>query len=482
MRKATIIIFALVIGTCSRSPGTLEEVLSSGELRVVTRNSPTTYFRGAGGLEGPEYLLVKGFAEFLSDKYDRPVIATFETIERFSEILPALENNQFHLAAAGLTVTDERSKRVVFGPDYQNVTQHLVYKLNTGKPRSLEDLQGKQLEIMSGSSYTETLERYRTDNPELSWSENPNADISELLLAVANQEIDYTIADTTDFEVHRDYLPELRSAMELKNGDKLAWAFRKYRSDEILDEAQEYFAQIRANGELEQILDRYYGHREEFDYVGTRTFIRHHDNRLHTYRGLFVDAGERTDTDWRLLAAIGYQESHWNPQAVSPTGVRGLMMLTRSTASTMGVTDREDPEQSILAGAEYFAKLRKRLSDIPEPDRTWFALAAYNIGYSHVRDAQRIVRMQNGNPDRWLDVKDALPKLAQQKWHSQVPFGYARGWVPVQYVSNVRTYYEILNWLTAEENPEESRKPQRIMTPRSPRLQTAAVRYIYSRT
>ena len=463
MKNAIIILLAVLVGTCSRSPGTLEEVLESGELRIITRNDPTTYFRGADGFEGPEYLLVEGFAKYIGEKYDRKIQTTYTTKERFTEVLPALESGEAHIAAAGLTITDERQELVAFGPSYQDVKQHLIYRLNSGMPRSVADLRGKRLEIMAGSSYAQTLAKLQADHPDFAWSENPNAEISELLGAVQNKLIDYTVADTTAYAVHRYYMPDLRVARDLKTGDKLAWAFRKHGSDEIRAEADEYFAAIKQSGQLAQIKERYYGHTNHFDYVGTRTFIRHFDTRFENFRPMFESAGEATGIDWRILAAIGYQESHWNPDAVSPTGVRGLMMLTRTTARVMGVADREDPAESIPAGAEYFSQLKQRLKDIPEPDRTWFALAAYNVGYSHLKDARKITRMDDKNPNRWLDVKKSLPLLAQRQWYTQVPNGYARGWEPVRYVNNIRTYYEILNWLTLDEGydeaPEENNLP-----------------------
>jgi membrane-bound lytic murein transglycosylase F len=456
MKKAAIILLAVLMGTCSRSPSTLEEILESGELRVITRNSPTTYFRGPQGFEGPEFLLAQGFAKFLSEKYARPINVSFSTKDRFVDLLPALQASEAHLAAAGLTVTAERQKDVTFGPVYQEVKQHLIYRLNTGKPRKLEDLRGKRLEIMSGSSFASTLSRLQQDDPDFAWSENPDVEVSELLQAVANQEIDYTVADTTSYDVHRFYMPELRIAMDLKEGDELAWAFNPDGSESLRAEADEFFETINNNGTLNQILERYYGHTDRFDYVGTRTFIRHFDKRLGKFQRTFKSAADITGLDWRILAAIGYQESHWVPDAVSPTGVRGLMMLTRNTADTMGVADREDPLESIPGGAKYFSRLRNRLEDIPEPDRTWFALAAYNVGFGHLQDARRIARMQGKNADRWVDVKETLPLLAQRHWYSKVPHGYARGWEPVKYVNNVRTYYEILYWLEPFEDPEET--------------------------
>jgi len=447
---------ALVLGTCSRPPTTLEEVLSSGQLRVITRNSPTTYYRGALGFDGPEFQLVQGFAKFLGEKYDRVIEVEFTPIDRFNELLPALERGYAHLGAAGLTVTKERQQQVAFGPVYQTVKQQLIYRLNTGKPLSVADLRGKQLEIMAGSSYVDTLYDIQQLYPELVWTETADTEISELLVAVEEQQIDYTVADSNDFAVHRAYMPDLRVAMTLKDNDQLAWAFGLYRSTDLQAEVDDYFEDIKSNGQLEQILDRYYGHTDRFDYVGTRTFIRHYAARLNPYRELFQTAGHDSDIDWRLLAAIAYQESHWDPTAVSPTGVRGMMMLTKVTAGAMGIADRENPDEAIPAGARYLAGLKDRLIDIPEPDRTWFALAAYNVGYGHIQDARSITEQRGGNPDRWLDVREVLPLLAIRTWYSQAPHGYARGWEPVQYVSNIRTYYEILNWLTQDQQPQEN--------------------------
>lgn len=472
MRKTAIIIFALVMSTCSKSPGKLEEIISTGQLQVITRNSPTTYYRGSDGYEGPEYHLVQGFAEHLSAKYNRAIEPQFVEADRFADLFSYIENHQAHIAAAGIAVSEEQKKRVQFGPSYQEVKQHLIYRLNSGRPRTIAQLRGKRLEIRSGSSFSETLAGLQNEHPDFTWSENPNADVAELLTAVDSREIDYTVADESSFELHRRYMPDLSIAMDLKDSNHLAWAFSKDGSDSLLREADEYFAAIMRDGRLEQIIERYYGHTDRFDYVGTRTFIRHHDKRLRAFKPQFRAAGAETGIDWRLLAAIGYQESHWDPAAVSPTGVRGLMMLTQNTARYMGVSDRQNPDESIQAGARYFAKLRERLDDIPEPDRTWFALAAYNVGYSHVRDAQRIVRMQGSDPERWVNLEDALLLLSQHKWYSQVPYGYARGWEPVQYVENVRTYFEILNWLTVDEEPVA--EPQQQLAPTEPELHTAS--------
>jgi len=443
------------MSTCAQPPSLLEEVVALGELRVITRNSPTTYYTGANGPEGPEYDLIKGFARHIK------VELKLETSERFADLIPIVESGQAHVAAAGLTMTPERARRVDFGPSYQDVQQFVIYKLGTGRPRGIDDLLGKKVEVVAGSSYVEALKDAQKVRPNLIWVENPHADLAELLTAVDKQDIHYTVADSTLYQVYRNYVPEIRIGFEITMGESLAWAFPKRHDRSLIEQAESYLEKIKQNGDYAKIMDRYYGHTEKFDYVGTRTFIRDYKRRLPRYREMFETNGITTGTDWRLLAAVGYQESHWEPDAVSPTGVRGIMMLTSRTARVLDITNRTDPAESIRGGAEYLTKIKKRLSDsIHEPDRTWFALAAYNVGYGHVQDARKITQELGKDKNSWINVRNSLKLLTQKQWYSKAKHGYARGWEPVLYVENIRNYYDILVWLTKQEEvPSEEQKP-----------------------
>jgi membrane-bound lytic murein transglycosylase F len=257
--------------------------------------------------------------------------------------------------------------------------------------------------------------------------------------------------DSSAFRVSRYFYPEARAAFDLSEPQPLGWALKFDELDDSLVEAVDEFFHLAETRQLIARIDkRYFRPRKEFDYVGVRTFLEHVDIRLPKYKDIFREAAANIGMDWRLLAAIGYQESHWNPVAVSPTGVKGIMMLTQDTARMMGVADREDPRDSILGGARYLNRVKNKIpTRIPEPDRTWFALAAYNIGFGHLEDARIITEMQDGDPDVWADVRTSLPLLTQKKWYSRVKRGYARGYAPVHYVDNVRSYYEALMWLTS---------------------------------
>ena len=441
----TLVITGLILTACGSRPSVLDQILEQNELVVITRNGPTTYYEGPDGPTGFEYELARRFSEYIG------VELSIVVPPNFTDILPLTARGDAHLAAAGLTVTDKRKSKVRFGPVYQEITPQLVYRSGSVRPKSLSDLDG-MLEVVAGSSHEEKLLELRSEYPELVWLANRDDDTEQLLSMISSQLIEYTVADSNELSVNRHFYPEVKPAFAISPPEQLAWAFPISTDNSLFDTATTFFNKIKANGTLEQLIERYYGHIETFDYVGTRSYQAHVEQRLPQFRELFMEAASKIDMDWRLLAAIGYQESHWNPYAVSPTGVRGIMMLTHAAAKDIGIKDRRDPEQSIRGGAEYLARMLRRIPErVPEPDRTWLALAAYNVGLGHLEDARILTQKNKGDSDRWVDVKKNLPLLSKKKWFQQTRYGYARGREPVRYVENIRTYYDILVWLTDQE-------------------------------
>jgi membrane-bound lytic murein transglycosylase F len=168
----------------------------------------------------------------------------------------------------------------------------------------------------------------------------------------------------------------------------------------------------------------------------------------------FEEAELASGVDWRLVAALAYQESHWDAAATSPTGVRGLMMLTEETADRLQIKDRLDARASILGGARYFALLKDALPPrLPEPDRTYLALAAYNIGIGHLEDARILAQRSGLNPDKWQDVRQVISKLAEPDTYQSLKHGYARGGEATQLVDNIRNYYDILTRMEPRDTP-----------------------------
>lgn len=448
LRKRLFIIFLLLsaIFSCNEKNqrASLSSIIERGYVSVGTLYGPNSFYLKGSGVQvddfaGFEYELAKKYAQWLN--VELKIVPSYNLDELFIK----LNNGEVDFLAAGLSVTNKRLQRFRFAPSYQEATQKLVFKQGQPWPRKLADLSGK-LMVAADSSYVENLELLQQTNPALTWLESKDFDTEELLLKVLDEEINYTIIDSNILAINRRYYPEISIAFSISKSEPLAWMLSENSDDAMLASLVEFFGQVHHNGTLLALEDKYYGHIEEFNYVETRTFIKAVANKLPKYQSLFEKHGQ--EIDWRLLAAISYQESHWRPHARSHTGVRGMMMLTLDTAKQMGIKSRLDVEQSIRGGAKYFKRMIDKMPDrIPSPDRMWFALASYNVGFGHLNDARIITEQQGGDPDRWVEVKTRLPLLQQKKYYKKTRYGYARGAEPVSYVENIRRYYDTLSWL-----------------------------------
>ena len=419
------------------------KVEKSKELVVLTHNAPGTYYvNGKGEYSGLEYDLATLFAEDLGPEYR----VRFVTANHTSEVIPMLKAGKAHLAAANLSITPLRSKLVKFGTPYLTVQQHVVYDTAQGaEPKSISDLVGKHIHIPTGSSYAERLKNIQLQNPKLLWQELKSGSTDELIEQVTSGLLDYTIADDHMIALMQNFYPNLGKGIEIGTPEQIAWAFPKRGDEWLYQKSIEFFARIKKDGTLNNLIDRYYGHVDRLNPVDVSKFLELTRSVLPKYSKLFKDAQDLTDIDWRLVAAISYQESHWDQYNTSPTNVRGMMMLTEETADELGVTDRLDAKQSILGGARYINQLKKQIPErIPEPDRTWMTLAAYNIGFSHLEDARVLAERMKLNPDSWADVKTTLPLLNKSEYYSKAKFGYANGGAPVIFVESIRTYFDIL--------------------------------------
>ncbi|MGN6453676.1 MAG: transglycosylase SLT domain-containing protein, partial [Steroidobacteraceae bacterium] len=243
----------------------------------------------------------------------------------------------------------------------------------------------------------------------------------------------------------------------------------------LVASVNEFFRDLQSSGRLAQLLQQSSGDTRPFEYEESREFQEHVAERLPPYRAWFEKAAADSGLDWRLLAAIGYQESKWDPRAQSDDGARGVMMLTADTAQSLGLKDRSDPEQSIYAGARYLAQVREKVPErIPEPDRTWFTIAAYNVGFGHLEDARVITQALGKDADSWTEVRLRLPLLAQERWYTHARRGYARGWEPVQFVDRIQRFLRLLEWQPAESAQTAASAPvaPRTVVP-APAAQTA---------
>lgn len=423
----------------------LARIQEAGILRVITRNAPTTYYQDRNGEAGFEYDLAKRFAEQLGVRLSIETANTLEAL--FTRLTPAPEAPA--LAAAGLLINPSREGSVRFSVPYMESSTQVVYHKNRVRPTTPKELIGQRILVLKGSLHAERLDSLKPELPSLLYDSSDSVEVVDLLHRVDTRRIDLTLVESNELAMNQFYFPNVRSAFELSGQNHLGWAIARTEDTSLLEAINAFLSKMKSNGSLQRLKERYYEHADTLGYVGAYTFAEHLRQRLPRYEKHFKAAAKKHSVDWRLLAAIGYQESQWHPTATSKTGVRGLMMLTQNTADSVGVNNRLDPAQSIRGAGEYFIQLHSELpEEIQEPDRTWFALAAYNVGNGHLDDARTLTKKAGLNPNKWLDVKRILPRLSEQRWYSKTRYGYARGGEPVHFVANVRRYMDILTWAT----------------------------------
>ncbi|WP_447957192.1 membrane-bound lytic murein transglycosylase MltF [Vreelandella sp. EE7] len=437
----SIVWLVMVPVTAGKTPQEhLNRVLEKDFITAHTRTTPTTYYEGRQGPTGFEYELVHAFAEHLG------VSLNLDARHAPEEVLDAVrERGDIGTSALPLSPSTPgiHYTRAIIDMQPLVVYRRGLYAINTP-----QDLVGLEVGTLRATGTERTLQTLEDSVPGLEWQVLDESEIAELLASVESGKLDAAVIFDHQFRVNRLFFPNVERGFAIGEPLSLAWALPAGQGLGLLDAANRFLDEQRENGVLDRLIDRYFGHDDYLEYVGTRTFLGHLDERLPEFAPLFKRAAETTGFDWKLLAAVGYQESHWDPEAVSPTGVRGVMMLTHPTASDMGVQNRRDPAQSIDGGARYLRSLEERLpDDITGEDRLYMAMAAYNVGLGHLYDARDITRRRGGDPGLWADVRESLPLLQQRRWHSQTRYGYARGGEPVIYVRNIRRYYEMLSYV-----------------------------------
>lgn len=439
----SLLCFALLflISACSDnfSSSKLQDIKKENVLKVGILFDPASYYIDASGAAGFEYELVQKFGEYLDVKIE--LVPSYNS----AELLPKLKNGQVDIVVGGTASLSNSNKEFRLSPPYYFIDQKLVFKQGRERPKSFDELIDP-ITVGFGTDHIDAIKEATQNFPQVKVDIVNNTDPTELIEALMAEDFAFTIADSHRLALMRRYYPDISVAFTIKQDVPLNWLLPQNDDDSLFATLIEFFGEIHQSGELTVLEDKYFGHVETFNYVDTRLFIRAIEDVLPKYKPWFEEYSG--DLDWRLIAAQSYQESHWNPRAKSPTGVRGIMMLTQPTAKQMGVKSRLHAESNIRGGAQYLNLLMQRIPKrISESDRPWFALAAYNLGWGHVQDGRRITEQFDGDPDKWVDVKQHLPKLRQKKYYKTTRYGFARGDEAVTYVSNIRRYYDTLNWI-----------------------------------
>ncbi|WP_386687611.1 membrane-bound lytic murein transglycosylase MltF [Lonepinella sp. MS14437] len=424
------------------------KIVQNKTLVVGTINNPVSYFIDANGETGLEYELSKAFADYLGVQLE------IKTLDNSEALFDALNNNEIDIAAANLLYQSKKTDNFQIGPSYYSASWQLVYRKGQPRPSSLAQL-SNEVVIAGGSELESILQEKKETIPKLRWSIDNKQSQEALLLQVAEGKIAYTIANSIDVSAIQQVRPQIAVAFDVTDESTVHWYLPNSSYNELQAALLDFMNGAIENGLIAHIEEKYFNHFSKFDYVDMRSYTNAIENILPKYSALFEKY--QGDLDWRLLAAVAYQESHWDKDATSPTGVRGMMMLTKATAERMKIRDRTDPEQSIKAGSEYLHWLISQVPDsIPQEDRIWYALVGYNMGLGHMLDIRRLTKNLGGDPDNWSDVKNNLPLLAEKRYYSNLKYGYARGYEAFQYVENIRRYMNsIINYHRVQENQQE---------------------------
>jgi membrane-bound lytic murein transglycosylase F len=425
----------LLAGSCGKTDS-LDQIRASGEITVLTRNNAHCYYIYREAPMGFEYDLAKAFADSLG-------VALKVVTPTWEGLLEGLQTGKGDFVAASMSITPSREEEVDFSEGYLDVQQHIIVHKNNADVKSIEDLAGRTVHVRRGTSYEEALNTLKAEGLGVEIKLYDDMPTEELIRMVAEKEIDITVADSHIAQLNRRYYPDVRMACPLGEPLKLGWAVRKGEKP-LLEAINTFLETANESGAFQKIYDQYFANVELFDYVDLKKYHRRLEKRLPQYKQIIQHAARKHGFDWRLIASVIYQESHFDPKARSHTGVRGIMQLTLDTAREMGIKNRLDPKQSIIGGVKYLRKLYDQFEEAREPDRMLMALASYNVGYRHVQDSQEIARKKKLDPNSWAAVEQTLPLLCHPKYYKQSRSGYCRGREPVRYVNRILTYYDIL--------------------------------------
>jgi membrane-bound lytic murein transglycosylase F len=444
---------ALALTGCEHAPLPLPG--ERQELVVITHAGPLVYDNEGGAPAGFEHDLAQMFAAELG------VPVRFVVVPRH-EVRQRLARHEGHLAAGWLSPILP-SQRFIYSDPYLNTRNVLVRHEASLPIRELAQLQGQTVFAQQGSRQYRVLRELQKRTSGLKVAEFRAETPLDLLAAVARREVEIALVDQAIVDIGLNYYPELQPSLEVGEAEPIVWAFPADGDPELFKRAQAFLAKVHNNRALAMLRDRYLGHLERLRSLDVVVFIERIKSLLPRYQPLFLRAQKETGIDWRLLAALSYQESHWNPLNTSPTGVRGIMMLTEETADRMGVSNRLDPNESIVAGARYLNLLKSYIpASTPEPDRTWQALAAYNIGPGHFNAARRLAGRMGVNGDSWFEMKKVLPLLARPEYYANLKSGRARGGEAVVLVENVRLFYDIILRHRPSGRPSEPERLEKI--------------------
>jgi len=420
---------------------TVEKIQKTGKLRLVTSNSINTCYYYEGKPTGFEYDLAMEFAKYLNVELDI-------VIAGWNNMFSYLDQDKGDFIAAGLAITRQRLEMADFSIPYMTIQQRVIHHNLVFGPKNKDDLMFRTFHVRRGTSYQYRLAEIKESGIDLKYILHDNTPTEELISMVQDRQIKFTVADSNLALLNKRYFPDIKIGIPIQKRESLAWVVRK-NDARMLKEINRFFLYANQEGILKRITEKYYDNIKDFGVYEIKKFHQRIKTRLPKYQKDIIEESAKYGFDWRLLVAVIYQESHFNPKARSVTNVRGLMQITTAAAKEMGISNRLNPKQSIRAGIKYLDQMFQRFAYIEDDyQRLLFALASYNIGYGHVKDAIKIAEEKGYDPQTWQSLKLTLPLLSKGRYYKKTKHGYARGWEPVQYVERILTYFDILKQKT----------------------------------
>lgn len=431
----------------------LTSIQSKGEITFSTINSADTYYLDKNKPAGFEYALASAYAKHLNVKIK------ILPVNSVDQLRTNLVDRNSDISIPGRNFPLDNSPLYQKSNSYIQNQSVVVYRVTQGNkaPKKTSDLVAKTILLNAGSLQEEQMLQQKKLHPQLNWTLTNHLTPQDILQKVTDNKDSVTIMSQSTFLAIGDYFPNLKIAFNLGPPRQITWLLPNIEDHSLTNSLNSFFKLEQTQALIKELNDKYYHTVNPLNLFDTVTFKKDFKKRLPGLKPFFKKAGAEYKTNWLLLAAIAYQESHWNPKAVSPTGVKGIMMLTKAAAKETGVTDRTDPEQSIMGGAKYLTLVKDKIPQrITEPDRTFFALAGYNVGFGHLEDARILTERANLNPDSWEDVSKQLPLLTKPKYYKTLKHGYARGYEPVNYVKNIKKYLTVLMWEIKQQRLKEA--------------------------
>ena len=437
-----------------------DTVKNSAAIKVAIRVNPTSYYWQDNQATGFDYKLLESFANRIQKKIEIIPVSTA------AEAVDLLKEKKVDMAVGTLGATQMYEEHFEVSNPYYQSEQYMIYRYPDTKPRRFEEISLPDIDVGANPNHIALLEKLsqghseKSINTDLStnlndidnpWHLHSDAPSYELIEMVNLGLIRYALADAHELSATHFLYPYVKIAFKVSEEVPIVWLFNREptraSSPHLVHLANDLFSEMQESRELDRITKSHPGHLELLPYAEKLTFIESADRKLPKHKRYFQMAADKYHLDWKFLAAVAYQESHWNPLAVSPTGVKGIMMLTKEIAQQYEVHDRSDAYQSIMGGSKHLNELINRIpSEIPTPDRTWMALVAYLAGYGHLEDAFRLTQERGATINSWIEVSRSLKLLQKPEWYQKSRHGKPNDNVVI-YINNIRNYQFLLSLL-----------------------------------